>query len=148
MLCRASPKGVPSVRSDVRAGFILDTRLSGLTAEGRYATRFAPVSMPFSSTRERDLHFAKHGHEFGATDAIEYERMADEFMFGLMDADTKECIRPGNINRVRFGFGTHYEGVARIVPEFIRTFYPVSMTRIAKHGGEAGYFNHECTRVS
>ena len=104
--------------------------------------------MPFSSRFERDLHFTKHGHKFGATDAEEYERMADAFMFGAMDVDAQECIRPSNIDRVRFGFGTHYEGVACIVPVFVRTFYPVQLTIIARHGGEAGYFSYECGRVN
>ena len=39
------------------------------------------------------------------------------------------------------------EGVACIMPEYVRTFYPVKATLIARHGGEAGYFAHECGRV-
>jgi len=104
--------------------------------------------MPFANPLERELHFIKHGHKFGATNAQEYERMADVFMFGPMDVDTKECIRPRKIDRVRFGFGTHYEGVACVVPEFVRTFYPVRAVIITRHGGEAEYFAYECGRVN
>jgi hypothetical protein len=108
----------------------------------------AAIDMPFANTFERDLHFAKHGHKFGAADALEYERMADAFMFGLMGVDTQECIRPGGIDRVRFDFSTHHEGVACIIPEFVRTFYPVRQLTIARHGGEEGYFAYECARIS
>lgn len=106
--------------------------------------------MPFANSFERDLHFTKHGHKFGARDAQEYEMLADTFMYGPLDQDTRECIRPGAIDRVRFGFGTHYEGVARMIPlpEVIRTFYPVKQTAIARHGGESGYFDFECERQS
>lgn len=104
--------------------------------------------MPFSTDFERNLHFTKHGHKFGAADASEYERMADEFMYGPLDIDTHECIRPSGIDRVRFGFGTHYEGVARRFPEFVRTFYPVKATIITRHGGEAEYFAYECSRMT
>jgi hypothetical protein len=105
-------------------------------------------AVPFANTLERDVHFTKHGHKFGATDASEYERMADVFMFGLMGVNTHECIRPRNIDRLRFDFGTHYEGVACISPEFVRTFYPVERRFILRRGGERGYFTHECSRTS
>ncbi len=104
--------------------------------------------MPFLSNFERDLHFTKHGHKFHAADASEYERMADEFIYGLLDFDTHECIRPSGKDRVRFGFLTHYEGVACRIPEFIRTFYPVRVTTIARHGGDVGYFAYECSRMT
>jgi hypothetical protein len=75
--------------------------------------------------------------------------MADEFIFGPLAADARDCVRPNDGDRVRFGFANHWEGVARRnpVPEFIRTFFPVEQKRIAKRGGEAGYFRYECGRV-
>lgn len=103
--------------------------------------------MPFANTFERDLHYAKHGHHFGAADAFEYERLADDFLYGPMGADTHECIRPLGKDRVRFDYGTHFEGVACRLPEFVRTFYPVGLGLIRRRGGEAGYFTHECGRV-
>jgi hypothetical protein len=103
--------------------------------------------MPFLNIFERDLHFTKHGHKFGAPDALEYEKLADAFLYGQMAASTHECVRPSGIDRVRFDDGTHHEGVACIMPEYVRTFYPVKATLIARHGGEAGYFAHECGRV-
>ena len=105
--------------------------------------------MPFCDSFERDIHFVKHGHKFGAVDAYEYEKIADSFMFGPAAADCRDCTRPRNGDRVRFGFVTHLEGVTRRLPppECIRTFYPVRPVMIARHGGEAGYFAFECARV-
>ncbi len=104
--------------------------------------------VPFCDVWERDTHFVKHGQKFGAADAAEYERMADSFVFGATADDARDCIRP-NVDRVRFGFVTHLEGIVRRVPEpeCVRTFYPVRGTTIANHGGEAGYFAYECARV-
>jgi len=76
--------------------------------------------------------------------------MADIFMCGPLDSDTHECTRPEGIDRVRFGFVTHYEGIGRLLPapEVVRTFYPVELRTILGHGGEAGYFSFECSRRS
>lgn len=108
--------------------------------------------MPFRNVLERDLHFTKHGHKFGASDAAEYERMADEFMHGPLGVDTHECKRPvsptGVQDRLRFDFGTHYQGVACIAPVFIRTFHPVELRFILKRGGEAAYFAYQCGRMA
>jgi hypothetical protein len=105
--------------------------------------------MPFCNTWERDTHFVKHGHKFGAADAEEYERMADTFVLGATAGDARDCIRPNDGDRVRFGFVTHLEGIVRRrpEPECVRSFYPVRETIIARHGGEAGYFSYECARA-
>ena len=103
--------------------------------------------MPFQDTLERDLHFAKHGHEFGAADAAEYERMADAFMFDPINVDVWECIRTNRIDRLRFGYSSHRLGVASILPVFIRTFHLVGAVNIASHGGTRGYFRWQCGRI-
>ena len=103
--------------------------------------------MPFASPNERAIHFAKHGHKFGARSDIEYERLADAFMSGAMDADTWECVRPGRVNRVRFRTTNRHLGIACIHPAFIRTFYPVSAGHVAHYGGSAKYFAYECGRA-
>jgi len=103
--------------------------------------------MPFANELERDLHFAKHGHKLGATDPLEYERMADRFLFEAMGIHTRECVRPRRASRVRFDFGMHYEDVASIRPQFVRTFYLVELRLIRRRGGEAGYFRYECSRI-
>jgi hypothetical protein len=104
--------------------------------------------MPFANDMERELHFWKHGDEFGATDSLEYERLADSFMHGAIGIETHECFRPGGLDRVRFDYGTHFEGIANTRTKTVRTFYTVGLGLIRKHGGEAGYFAYECGRVN
>ncbi len=104
--------------------------------------------MPFRNQFERDIHFRKHGSEFGATDAADYERMADRFMFGTMDPDTHECTRPRGFDRIRFGYTTYIEGVACTNPVYLRTFYVVNPFLVAGHGGNQGYFTCECARMN
>ncbi len=104
--------------------------------------------MPFNNQLERDLHFAKHGQEFGAVDASDYERMADSFMFDSMVADAHECIRPSGLDRIRFGFSTYIEGVACTQPIYLRTFYIVRTMTVRHHGGSQGYFTYECGRIN
>jgi hypothetical protein len=103
--------------------------------------------MPFASTMGRDIHFQKHGHKFGLKNAAEYERMAEEFMFGNRDADTRECIRQHYSHRLRFKDSNRHFGVAQVAPGFIMTFYPVSATKVANRGGSAGFFSYECLRT-
>jgi hypothetical protein len=105
--------------------------------------------MPFCNAWERDTHFLKHGYKFRAVDALEYERMADVFMFGAQGHEARECIRPSGEDRVRLDFGTSYFCVSRLspAPECVRTFYPVKRTTIAYHGGLAGYLQYECGRI-
>ncbi len=103
--------------------------------------------MPFASTFELEIHFKKHGHKFGAATKEEYERLADAFLFGRMNASTKECVRSNGADRLRFDFVTVHFGVASVAPAFIRTFYPVERRIVVRHGGAAGYFSYECARV-
>lgn len=86
--------------------------------------------MPFLDKQERDIHFVKHGHEFGAADAEDYERMADAFMFGALEPDARQCIRPLGGDRLRFGFFTRRLGVACTRPLFIRTFHVVTVISV------------------
>jgi hypothetical protein len=103
--------------------------------------------MPFANDYERDSHFMKHGHKFNVLDAFEYERMADAFMFGPMSLDTRESDANNKINRIRFCDSNRHFGVARIRPAYLRTFYPISVGKIAAHGGYEGFFNWECGKL-
>lgn len=103
--------------------------------------------MPFASVWERDIHYARHGHEFGAADPAEYEQLADGFMYGFMSTTTHECTRPRATDRVRFDFSNYNEAVACIAPAFLRTFFIARSKTVARHGGPAGYFAWDCGRV-
>jgi hypothetical protein len=81
---------------------------------------------------ELATHFRKHGHKFGAATESDYERLAEQFLFGAMDSDMQDCIRPDGIDRIRFKSGNQYFGVAIIAQSFVRTFYPVEAQHIAR----------------
>ena len=102
--------------------------------------------MPFANSMELAIHFRKHGHKFGAATETDYERLAEQFLFGIMDSDTQDCIRPDGIDRVRFKNSNRYLGVAIIAPGFVRTFFPVEAWHIAHYGGTVGYLAFECNR--
>lgn len=104
--------------------------------------------MPFASQMERDIHFKKHGHKFGVASAEEYEKMADQFMIGSLNPNTRECARPNGADRLRFDLVTLHFGVASTSPNFIRTFYPVERRIVVRHGGPAAYFTYECGRTN
>lgn len=116
-----------------------------MTGQRVYGTSFA--TMPFANAWERDTHFAKHGHKFGSADPLEYEQMADTFMYGPIAEDARECVRPLGIDRLRFGFRTHHLGVSCVSPSFLRTFYVVGTKVVTRHGGETAYFAWDCGRV-
>jgi hypothetical protein len=72
--------------------------------------------------------------------------MADQFMFGQMNAHTQECIRQ-NLDRVRLDFAVIHFGVACTTPDFVRTFYMVSARNIENHRGKQSYFVYESGRT-
>jgi hypothetical protein len=104
------------------------------------------LAMPFETQFSRDIHFQKHGHKFGAVNAIQYENMADNFMFGAMTMSMAECIRANAIDRLRYNYMNRHLGVASVAPVFVRTFYPVPQHTVAHHGGAASFFTYECGR--
>jgi hypothetical protein len=103
--------------------------------------------MPFATQFERDIHFRKHGHKFGTASPDEYENMADAFMFCPMRLSMRECARANTVDRLRFNIVNRHFGAANIAPEFLKTFYPVPLHTVAKHGGSINYFAYECGRT-
>ena len=103
--------------------------------------------VPFENARERAIHFAKHGHKFQSVDELDYERMADLFMYGTMPPDVQQCHRPHGRDRLRIEHTTAHFGVACVVPSFVRTFYPASAGMLSKRGGTHGFFQAECNRI-
>ena len=104
-------------------------------------------AVPFKNPMKRALHFARHGHDFGARDEFDYERMADVFVCGPIVPPTGQCFRVEGGDRVRFNAVSAYFGAACIAPEYVRTFYIPNAPWIASHGGNAGFLAYECGRV-
>ena len=102
--------------------------------------------VPFKNVMKRDIHFTRHGHEFGAITPDEYEQMADAFMLahGPLNADTHECFRPNGNLKNRLNFVTIHFGVSEIRNPVIRTFYIPKPDTVARHGGVAQLFADYC----
>lgn len=67
-------------------------------------------AVPFKHRYDLSRHFARHGQEFQASTADEYERLADAFMIGPLRQGALECLNTeGNI--VRFDPRTEEFGV-------------------------------------
>jgi hypothetical protein len=56
-------------------------------------------------------------------------------------------IRPGGVDRLRFGFVTRRLGVACTRPVYVRTFHVVTVISVAAHGGSQAYFQWQCGRI-
>ena len=104
--------------------------------------------MPFATSLDRATHFIRHGTEFGCATEIEYEQLAEQFLFGPLEAVTLECVRPNGNDRLRFRPTNRDFGVACVIPAFIRTFYRERLLKIQKHGGPNGFFGYECARIN
>ena len=104
--------------------------------------------MPFQTQIHRDIHFQKHGSEFGAVNAVEYEQMADNFMFGARDANTHECRQPNLGARLRLSYWNRHFGAASVAPDFVKTFHVVSQAKINRYASIQQYFGWECGRIN
>lgn len=103
--------------------------------------------MPFATVYERDIHFKRHGAEFGAATELEYEAMADRFMLGPMNADTRDCTRPNGDDYLRMELITADFGVTCVSTGFLRTFYRPSVMKVWNRGGTKRFLAYECARV-
>lgn len=55
--------------------------------------------MPFADANQRAIHFARHGHEFGAADELQYEQMGDGFLAGPITISMREAAGIGNFTQ-------------------------------------------------
>jgi hypothetical protein len=104
-------------------------------------------TVPFANAYNRSIHFARHGHEFGAADEFEYERLADTFMSGPIHADIHECVNPtGTNDRIRLNAVNRHLGVG-YGSLVIRTYHVRDAFSISYRGGPAGFVAHKCAEV-
>jgi hypothetical protein len=117
----------------------------GLRLGHSHTVSFSAV--PFVNVLELNIHFAKHGHKFGAATPADYEALADAFLGGAMNATTQECTRPNAVDYLRFDSANRHFGVLCLTNNCVRTFYPASARLIARRGGTAAFFTFECARI-
>lgn len=104
--------------------------------------------MPFANADEREIHFKKHGYEFNANTALEYEQMADVFMTMPLTLAMRECTRPNGTDRLRINITNSHFGVGVVASDVIQTYYVVPLHKVIRRGGTAlAFFNYECTRA-
>lgn len=108
---------------------------------------YSKRTVPFANSIQRAKHFARHKHEFGVTDELEYERLADAFMSSPSHADIHECTNPtGTGDRNRLNALNRHFGVAYGVLT-IRTYHIRDAFSISYWGGPAGFVAHKCAEV-
>lgn len=99
--------------------------------------------MPFKHRYSRDNHFERHGDEFSAKTADEYEKMAEKFMYGPLPPGVKECKRTDGVI-VRFDPATAAFGTMS-KDKRIYTYMLVMPPFGPGHTAES-YFEHECKK--
>ena len=104
-------------------------------------------TVPFLNAWQRSLHFAKHGHEFGATNEFDYEAMAEKFMGAIMHPSMHECFRTtGTRDRCRIDGTTRHFGI--VFNELtVRTYYIVTAAKITRYRSAVGYVQAQCART-
>jgi filamentous hemagglutinin len=97
----------------------------------------------FDDVAARADHFQRHGRDFRANTAEEYERMAREFLNEPLRASVEECVRR-NGDTIRFDTATQAFAVMRS-DGVIKTFYKADVTW---HGYRTNllYFRVECAK--
>ncbi len=104
--------------------------------------------MPFANADLRAIHFARHGHEFGAANEVQYEQMAEGFLAGSMTLVMRECFRPNGTHRLRVNIANNHFGVAVVACGIIKTYYIVPSHQIIRRTGTISrFFSYECTRT-
>lgn len=104
-----------------------------------------PYTFGFETRNSRLRHYGAHGHEFGATDPLNYERLADTFLGKPITPNTHptmhECITQDN-DLVRFDEATNEFGVLT-AEKVIRTYFMPDPT---EHGfaSNLDYFHNRC----
>jgi pyocin large subunit-like protein len=72
-----------------------------------------PYTRGFKDEVEWEMHFDKHGAEFGAATKEEYLALADEFLGAPLDQNTRDCIRARDGAKVRVNTVTEAIGILR-----------------------------------
>jgi filamentous hemagglutinin len=105
------------------------------------------IATTFEDEASKADHFQRHGSDFGAKTADEYEKMARDFLNAPLDAsvgNVLECVRRGNGDTIRSDTTSEAFAIMRR-DGTIRTFYK---PKVAWHGYCANlfYFQAECAK--
>jgi filamentous hemagglutinin len=98
--------------------------------------------MPFANSAERADHFHKHGVDFGAKNARDYEAKADAFLLGPKSSTALDYTRSQG-DLVRFDPATDEFGVLSASGE-VRTYFRPVPGVTHKRSTNLEYFNVSC----
>ncbi|WP_246289360.1 hemagglutinin repeat-containing protein [Achromobacter deleyi] len=121
----ATGRPIQSENDEAKASALSGAKLSGSGAR-------------FADQAKLDDHFARHGSDFGAKNALEYQAQADKFLTSSKPAGVLEKARP-NGDVVRYNPGTDEFGVVSSGGS-IRTYYKPDPAVHGK-GSNLDYFN-------
>ena len=113
----------------------------------------------FVSVAELRRHFGEHGEEFGASNAREYEELADMFLGSATTSDIHECKRRCG-HMIRYDAKTEAFGVLDVDGIILTCYKPVPCSSVpflqrdaAKEAGRCHkypnnlvYFQMECNK--
>jgi len=120
-LTRAQPLGylpfagdIVTPKCGVEDGGKFSERLPYLTLNSCFGARpVLAAATRFDDDASRADHFQRHGRDFGAKDALEYETLARKFLNGPLRATMQQCVRRGNGDLIRFDAVTQAFAVMR-----------------------------------
>lgn len=98
----------------------------------------------FRTSEHRRKHFRKHGAEFGATSAGQYELLASAFLTSPLNSNSEDCTRPRDNDYIRYDRSA-VEIAVESFDGFIKTYFkPDPIT----HGFSTNrdYFLCECNQ--
>jgi pyocin large subunit-like protein len=119
----------------------------------------ALITKGFESIAELKRHFSKHGHDFSATTADEYEQMADLFLGNGKPEGVHECVRNGGA-RLRYDPASESFGMLDARGVIGTYFKPVPCSTLPgaireatrktgnchRHANNLVYFKAECKK--
>jgi len=100
--------------------------------------------VPFQTPADRADYFQKHGGQYIVATELEYEALADAFMFSPLTPDVRQCYRPQG-DRLRYRDASNDLGIVNR-NYFLKTFFKPDPA-IHGHATNIDYFNHECLRI-
>jgi len=103
----------------------------------------ALITNGFESAEQLRLHFRKHGGDFGASNAINYEQMADSFLGGNRQEGVHECVRLCGA-RLRYDPSSEEYGVLDAQATIRTYFKPVPCSQVPFHEREATRQSGRC----
>jgi pyocin large subunit-like protein len=101
------------------------------------------LTQGFESVEQLKLHFRKHGDDFRASNANDYEQMADGFLGADKQEGVHECVRPCGA-KLRYDPSSEAYGVLD-AQDIIRTYFkPIPCSQIPFHEREGARQSGRC----